>query len=305
MSDTAGAADRRAQIDALVAAHIAALPDVAERPSAPHADEILLGRRDRAGDREMAYEADGSHSVRNVSAPSLRPYLPDPARATGAAVIVVPGGGFYYLSIEKEGHNVAEWLRERGIAAFVLKYRVRESGDTHAQYQELLVRGLVESAFAGGAAVGIANLDASSRAAVVDDVNASIALVRRRASEWNVDARRVGTIGFSAGAYATTMALIDGRERVDAVACIYGGSITAAQLPDAVPPLFAATAARDELCAEDLLGVVNAWRARGGSVEAHLYDSDVHGFGIQATGGTTDAWPARYEEWLTRTGFMD
>src|SRR4029077_3590302 len=65
----------------------------------------------------------GNRRIMNVSTPTLTAYLPDASTATGTAVIIAPGGGFVWLSIDSEGHDVAKWLPARGIAAFVLKYR--------------------------------------------------------------------------------------------------------------------------------------------------------------------------------------
>src|SRR6187402_3163084 len=74
----------------------------------------------------------GDHVVSSIHRPSITPYLPDRSAATGAAVIVAPGGGHRELWIDHEGYNVAQWLRERGIAAFVLKYRLaREEGSSY------------------------------------------------------------------------------------------------------------------------------------------------------------------------------
>ena len=97
------------------------------------------------GTEDWAYEVDekeyfskifNTEVVTNVSQPTLTPYLPDPDKATGTAVIIAPGGGFHALSINSEGIDVAKWLNERGVAGFVLRYRLfptGEDGDTHAR----------------------------------------------------------------------------------------------------------------------------------------------------------------------------
>src|SRR5689334_1979049 len=73
---------------------------------------------------ETVIGAVGDRRIMNVSAPTLTAYLPAPSTATGTSVIIAPGGGFVWLSIDKEGHDMAKWLAARGIAAFVLKYRL-------------------------------------------------------------------------------------------------------------------------------------------------------------------------------------
>ena len=90
--------------------------------------------------KEIQYLNDQNQQmVRNVVSPALTVYLPDPAKATGTAVIVCPGGGFRFLSWQTEGTEVAEWLAEKGVTAFVLKYRVMNTGVTAEEFQKALV----------------------------------------------------------------------------------------------------------------------------------------------------------------------
>src|SRR5207244_681114 len=74
--------------------------------------------------KETWFRQWGEPMVRNVTTATLTPFLPDPAKANGTAVIVAPGGGFRWLSINNEGWKIAKALNERGVAAFVLKYRL-------------------------------------------------------------------------------------------------------------------------------------------------------------------------------------
>jgi dienelactone hydrolase len=206
------------------------------------------------------------------------------------------------LALEGEGSDVAEWLRARGIAAFVLKYRLRETGPTRAEFSEDLVRSLAAAAKAETARATFPP-EPEYRAHAVEDVTAALRLIRARAAGWRIDPQRLGAIGFSAGAYVLTWALADGTERLDGLACVYGGRLAPADVPSTAPALFTTVAARDVLCATDVLALIDAWRSHGLSVEAHLYDSDAHGFGIAQRGVTTDPWSERYAEWLQRTGF--
>src|SRR5437588_3068529 len=112
----------------------------------------------------------GEHRVSSIHNPSITAYLPTKDNATGAAVIVIPGGGHRFLSIDSEGHNVAQWLSERGIAGFVLKHRLARETDSTYQVE-------VHS---------------------LQDVQRSIRLVRSRATEWGLDPARAGVLGFSA-----------------------------------------------------------------------------------------------------------
>jgi acetyl esterase/lipase len=293
-------------LDAAAAAMIAAMSTVPEYDPREQPGEFPLRDTDGHDDRERAFDGDdGAYLVRNVTVPTLTPHLPAPGTATGGAVLVLPGGGFRMLMMDGEGHDVAEWLRERGVAAFVLKYRLRDSGETHADFAEALVPGLVAAARAGSASSTVVDLSDSYPSKVVDDVTTALRIIRSRSDEWGVDPQRVGAIGFSAGSYALTWAFSRQRDELpDSVACIYGGHLSAAELPDTPPPLFAALSARDAMCATDALTVINAWREKGASVEAHLYDDDAHGFGLHPHGRPTDAWTAHYAEWLESIGYL-
>ena len=129
----------------------------------------------------------------NVVQPTLTPVLPDPAAATGAAVVVCPGGGYAMLAIAHEGFDVAQWLAERGIAAFVLKYRVMETpeGDDMSCADA--------AADPSGLAALLRRMDEFAAIPLADGI-AALGHVRARAAEWGVQADRVGAVGFSAGA---------------------------------------------------------------------------------------------------------
>jgi len=128
----------------------------------------------------------GERNVSSIHAPSITPFLPAPDKANGAAVLVIPGGGHSKLCIDHEGVNVANWLTEHGIAAFMLKHRLaREPGSTYT---------IAEHAFA--------------------DTQRALRLIRSRAAEWHVDPARLGAIGFSAGGELVALAAMkpaDGR----------------------------------------------------------------------------------------------
>lgn len=96
-------------------------------PTPPQRDAILLYPREKTADAEQWSQIGDNRFVRNVTRPAITPYLPDPAKATGAAVVVAPGGAFLSLSMTGEGENIARWLADHGVAAFVLKYRLTES----------------------------------------------------------------------------------------------------------------------------------------------------------------------------------
>ena len=233
--------------------------------------------------------------VRNVSRATLTPFLPDPTRATGAAVIVVPGGAFALLAIDKEGWSVARWFAARGIAAFVLKYRLRPTPADPAEAQRQRA-----AAMASGAP-----RDLSTPPHAIQDGRAALRLVRKRAAEWGVDPKRVGMLGFSAGAMTSLAVTLQATpdEMPSFVAPIYG-PMAAVKAPDGVPPMFAAIAADDPLFGRDGFGLVHSWQAAGAPVEFHFYQRGGHGFGTGKEGTTTLGWLDAFHRWLDMNGFL-
>ncbi len=234
----------------------------------------------------------GERNVHGIHYPSLTPYLPAKEKATGAAVIVIPGGGHRVLAIDHEGYNVAQWLSERGIAGFVLKYRLAR--ETNSTYQ-VDIHGLA-------------------------DTQRAIRLARSRAQEWGINPARVGVMGFSAGgelAGLASMRFDSGNQaatdpvdrqgaKPDFQALIYpGGSRNIVPTKDS-PPVFLACAYNDRPdIAEGLANVYLRFRQAGVPAELHSYSTGGHGFGLRATNHRpVGQWMARFEEWLADGGFL-
>lgn len=121
---------------------------------------------------------EGDHVVSNIQSPSVTPYLPRPEIATGAAVVIAPGGGHRELWIDHEGYAEAEWLSSHGVAAFVLKYRLAKE----------------------------ANSKYTVEGTELADVKRALRIVRARSKEWNIDPQRIGVMGFSAGGELAALA---------------------------------------------------------------------------------------------------
>ena len=221
--------------------------------------------------------------VLNVVQPTLTPVLPDPASATGTAVVVCPGGAYAMLAIAHEGFDVAHWLAERGVAAFVLKYRVMETPEG----DDLSV--LAKAPDPSGLAALLRRMDDFAAIPLADGI-AALRHVRARAEEWRVAADRVGAVGFSAGArLVLDLATHDDRDvRPKFAGAIYAPA-RARTVPDDAPPLFVAAAADDPLF-DGSVQVHSAWRAAGRPVEAHLYGRGGHGFGMVKQGFPSDQW---------------
>jgi endo-1,4-beta-xylanase len=130
------------------------------------------GSEGKTGDDTVRIDqATGDHVITSVDKPSITPYLPAPGQATGVGIIVAPGGGHKEIWVDHEGYNVAQWLSQHGIAAFVLKYRLAKApNSTYTVDKDELA-----------------------------DIQRAIRLVRSRAGEWGVDPHRLGVMGFSAG----------------------------------------------------------------------------------------------------------
>jgi acetyl esterase/lipase len=255
----------------------------------------------------------GVKFARNVTVATLRPFLPDRARASGAAVIVAPGGGFRTLSMENEGWTVARALAERGVAAFVLKYRLNQ---TPADLEEFARPPATGSAPASAApAAGATPSAAPPRpspgemaariAPQIADANAAFALVRTNAKRWHVDPDRIGMIGFSAGAALTmATALNNGDAAKPAFIGNIYGPLGAVDVPPDAPPLFAAVAADDPLFGLSNFGLIETWRKANRPVEFHYYEQGGHGFGMYPKETTSTGWFDAFVRWLGMHGYL-
>lgn len=235
--------------------------------------------------------------VRNVTQPTLTAFLPDPAKATGASVIIAPGGGFHMLSIENEGTAVAEWLKEQGVAAFVLRYHLVQTGDDYAM---TLIRRLTNRK----------DLDASVAPVLplaTEDGEAAVRHVKQHAATWGLKPDRVGMIGFSAGGAVAVWGLqdTDAADRPDFVAAIYPGLLpNPIVAPEHAPPLFVVVAKDDAIALGDSERLSAAWKTKGVPVELVTYPSGGHGFGMAQTGKPTDAWREELRTWLDAQGVL-
>jgi len=238
----------------------------------------------------------GSRIVRNVVNPTLTPFLPDPAKATGAAVIVAPGGGFMNLYIDGEGYDVARWLADHGVAAFVLKYRVNPTQRDPQAFNSDLVKFLGEIKAAN---TEKKRLMISTPETALEDAKMAVRLVRSRATEWHIDPTHVGFIGFSAGAMTTLSVGLapEAADRPDFIAPIYG-PMYEIDVPSYAPPAFIAIALDDAIFGGDCSGLITAWQKAKRPVEAHLYGKGGHGFATMKRGLTTDMWLDEFYAWM-------
>jgi len=243
--------------------------------------------------------------ARNVTRPVLIPYLPDAGQANGTAVIVAPGGGFEFLSMQSEGVQVARWLAARGITVFVLKYRLNQTPADAATYEADLKRRF--TAMAAGQPPRADDLARTPGAlqAMADGL-AAVRRVRELAARWNVAPNRIGIIGFSAGGIVAMNAATkyDAANRPDFAGSIYGALPAGNVVPDDAPPLFLAVSADDPLLAGASQPIFEAWRAKKRAVELHVYEKGGHGYGMNRSGASSDHWIEEFYWWLEAGGLV-
>jgi acetyl esterase/lipase len=230
----------------------------------------------------------------NIHRPSVTVFLPPAEKATGAALVIAPGGAHTHLAIEHEGYNVARFLNSIGVAGFVLKYRLAREKDSPYR------------------------VDVHALA----DVQRAIRLVRSRAAEWQVDPARIGVIGFSAGGELAAIAAsrtiagkpdaADPVERVtsrpDFQALIYPGKGAAAvAITKDAPPAFLLCAENDRGPSQALATLFGEFKQAGVPVEIHIYASGGHGFGIRPGRQPypiANSWFLRLQDWLADRHIM-
>ena len=267
------------------------------------ADAIALGTGSMPGatTAESWHSQYGSVFARNVVDSTLTPFLADPAIATGSAVIVAPGGGFRTLSMENEGWQVAQALNERGVSAFVLKYRLNQ---THADLQEFASLPPPRPATDPGEnAKPVLDQRMASIGPMIEDAEAAFALIRANAEAWGVDPDRIGMIGFSAGAALTIATAVTSESANPAFLADIYGPLGALDVPAEKPPLFIALAADDPLFNTTDFGIVTSWKDAGAPVEFHYYEQGGHGFGMYQKETTSTGWFDAFADWLVMHGF--
>lgn len=254
--------------------------------------ELLLwangapGSEGKTQDLVVITNRSGERSIYQVHKPSITPYLPERKEAPATAVIVIPGGGHRVLAYDHEGPFVAKALAERGIAAFVLKYRLaRETNSTY-----------------------------SIMGHAVPDTQRAIRTIRARAKEWNVNPDRIGVMGFSAGGELANLSSLnfdegkasaaDETDRVSSKpnfqALIYPGRSEQIQPTTNTPPAFLACGYKDRPdISEGLAQVYLRFKAVKVPCELHVYSGAGHGFGYRPNQNMpANAWLARFDEWL-------
>jgi endo-1,4-beta-xylanase len=250
------------------------------------------GSESKTGEEKVQVQPAGDHIISNVHKPSITVYLPSKETATGAAIVIAPGGGHTNLWVDHEGFNVAQWLSGHGIAGFVLKYRLaREKGSTYT-------------------------VEGTS----LSDTQRAIRLVKSRAEEWGVDPQRIGVIGFSAGGELAALAAThadagkpDAADPIDRLSSrvgffglMYPAIPSDMLLSKDMPPAFLVCGENDrQNISQGLPELYIAMKKAGAQAELHVYANVGHGFGIRATTkGPVSQWPQRFYDWMDVRGLL-
>jgi len=234
----------------------------------------------------------------NVSEPTLEVFPAPESNRNGAAVLVCPGGGYHILAMDLEGTEVCQWLNSIGVTGVLLKYRVprREGLEKHA--------------------------------APLQDAQRAMGIVRRGASDWGIDPKRVGVLGFSAGGHlAAALSTTSQRtypkvDEADELSCrpdfsvlVYPGYLTVKEENDRVsselkitsetPPTFLVMAQDDPVRVENVFGYAMGLKQANVPFEVHVYPTGGHGYGLRRTANPVTAWPDRVAEWLKARGVLE
>ena len=262
--------------------------------------------------------APGAKGTAEGDIPTLTIYLPPKEKATGAAVVICPGGGYGHLAMDHEGHQIARWLNEFGVAGVIVKYRHRNSGAGYGH------------------------------PAPLQDAQRAVRTVRSRAQEWNLKPDRIGIIGFSAGGHLASTALThyndkvyEAQDEIDrasarpdfgiliypvislAAPYTHGGSgrnllgpnpdkellanlSNETQVTPETPPTFLLATWEDKVVpAENSIYFYLALRKAQVPAEMHVFLKGRHGFGLGQNHGAVAAWPGLCQEWMKNLGVLE
>jgi len=238
--------------------------------------------------------------IRFVDRATLTVYPAPEKIANGCAVIICPGGGYSILAWPKEGLEVAEWFNSIGVTAFVLKYRVPRRNPDKIHWEPM------------------------------QDIQRAIRFVRHRADQWNIDPKRIGTLGFSAGGHLTVMSGVqyktksyDRVDEADDLSCrpdficpIYAAYLgdkyndRVAELGPLVtvtkdtPPTFMAVTWDDSMRGAQSALLFARLREYGVPAELHAYAKGGHGYGMRPSDNPVSKWNEQLHAWLKTSGFL-
>ena len=277
-----------------------------EAPKEPNAIPLNTGSVKDQPAPESWFKQWGDPMARNISKATLTPFFPEKGKANGAVVIVAPGGGYRWLSMGNEGWEVAEALAKKGITAFVLKYRLFPTAEKLEDFTAWMNRPRPAPAPATSKSDSakntnpMAQMDLSNQ---LEDAEAAYAMIVKNAATWGLDTKRIGMIGFSAGAGLTMHATLHSKTmKLAFIGPIYGG-MGPVNVPADAPPMFNVIAS-DDFLFNSQFGVIDSWFKAKRPVEFHLYQNGGHGFGLGNPNRTSNKWFDAFMHWLEVNKFL-
>ena len=234
--------------------------------------------------------------VTNVSVPTMEVFRPE--NPNGTAVVIAPGGGLYALSIKSEGTEVAKWLNEKGITAFVLKYRLVPTGEDGVK--EISDEGATNPARIGERVAPVIPYS------IADGLSA-ISYVRENAEKFKIDPSKIGFMGFSAGG-AVTMGVVynyNEANRPDFIVPVYPwtSAYPVQEVPADAPPMLVVCSSDDPLgLATGSVDLYSSWLKSGKIVGLHMYAKGGHGYGMKKQNLPSDHWIDRFYDWSVAEG---
>jgi acetyl esterase/lipase len=274
-----------------------------EAPKEPNAIPLNTGSVKDQPAPETWFKQWGDPMARNISKATLTPFFPEKGKANGTVVIVAPGGGYRWLSMGNEGWEVAEALAKKGITAFVLKYRLFPTAEKLEDFTAWMNRPRPALAPATSKTENtnpMAQMDLSNQ---LEDAEAAYAMIVKNATTWGLDTKRIGMIGFSAGAGLTMHATLHSKTmKLAFIGPIYGG-MGPVKVPADAPPMFNVIAS-DDFLFNSQFGVIDSWFKAKRPVEFHLYQNGGHGFGLGNPNRTSNKWFDAFMHWLDVNKFL-
>jgi acetyl esterase/lipase len=252
-------------------------------------------------DRKQVEVTEPTRMITNVTQPTISIYRPAKEMATGTAIIVCPGGGYWNLYWELEGEEVAAWLNSLGITGIVLKYRVPRRPDEPK---------------------------GEPARRPLQDAQRAVSLVRSRAEEWGIDPKRIGIVGFSAGGHLAIATATSFEKRtyepiddLDKISCrpdfaipVYSGYLKAKdkdelapglRVPKGTPPVFLVHGGADIVSEpEHSIVMYRALKKAGVPAELHIYATAAHDFGVRRSDHPCSTWTEACAVWLRHQGFL-
>ncbi|MDO1445535.1 alpha/beta hydrolase [Rhodocytophaga aerolata] len=251
-------------------------------------------------DEKVINSPNGGSMVVEVSKPTLTAYVP--SNPNGTAIIVAPGGAFHILAIEHEGNAVAKWLNEKGITAFVLKYRLVRSDPARPENS-------LQSLMASRNFKKLDSINAPVVQLALQDGLTAVKYVRQNAATYKIDPNKIGFMGFSAGGTVTMSVVYSATDesRPNFVAPIYAyeNAIVGSAVPSVKTPIFIAAASDDDLgLAPHSIHIYSKWLEAQQPAELHMYEKGKHGFGMRKQNLPVDTWVERFGNWLEMQGYV-